>query len=433
MPTSVSKIEQAEELERLLDEWEQQRKQQEQQQEQNESKQEEPPQFPELGNSEPKYEPPPQPRFQPVESRPHQSQLTDDDRKMIALIANKLAERTGKSPEILQIILEEILNEDKKTLKVLHDYFTVAKMLSSSGNVSQKVGDMTNANLLKLTGQKLAEKIAGSGVDDTTELMRLAMLMKILDMDKTESKEQQELTTYKYPLIDPNTGQPILDANGNPVYVEYKLPAGMPPMLPFMNQPMINRRNEREEELKKELEELRSEMRKLLEEKREQEMKAMINSLQSKLEEMERRLEELKNYGGGGGVGQTGDLRSMVEQINTLKEVLSQLGYRVEEPKKEREEKREVDPIIELQRKKEEKSYELWTKHIGPALGDLIRNPDKIADMVEKLMSLFGSGRRVKYPTYPTPQAMAPTMIQAHTGPPRLEDMIKKVKNEGGK
>ena len=146
MPVNASKIEDVEELERLLDEWEEQQKKKEDQNKTNvENAQEEPPKFPSI-KEEPKYVPrPPQPKLEePINQT---QQLSDSDRKLITLLAEKLAEKTGRSPEIIQLILEEILNEDRQTLNMLRDYLSIARLLSSSGDVSQRVGDMTNASL----------------------------------------------------------------------------------------------------------------------------------------------------------------------------------------------------------------------------------------------------------------------------------------------
>ena len=337
---------------------------------------------------------------------------------MLDVIAARLSERTGRDKETIRLVLEELLNEDKDLLKTLREFSYVRQGLAS-GEVSQRYADIVGAKLISRMGAKLTEKIERHRMDlsELIELMKLKIIRDLLMDEKKEETKTQQPTVIKQPLIDPETGMPVRDATGNIVYVEYAVPPGMPPMIPYM--PFMQARSKKEEELEKKIEELRNEMKELLEEKEKAELKDKIESIVEKISDLESEVRSLKNSGGEG--GQRPSLKDLVEEINSYKQALERLGFKVVKP--EAEERRE-SPEMALERKRVEKDYELWTKHIGPAIADLIKNPNKLVDALERLARLTGGMGA---------QQQQPQPVQQVTlrGPPSLEDVMRRVRPSG--
>ena len=133
--------------------------------------------------------------------------------------------------------MEDIFNDDREVLQVIREFAMIKEGLTS-GDISRKYSDITSARLLSRLGRRLERRIDVNGTDmrELLELARIKLLLKLIEDD--EDRRPQEPVRYRIPLIDPNTGRPVTDANGNIVFMEYAAPPGSPvmPFMPFMGQ-----------------------------------------------------------------------------------------------------------------------------------------------------------------------------------------------------
>lgn len=368
MPSSAKdfqrKMEEAEQLEQILDQIEKEWLEKQQQAAQQKGQNEQPPAPPKQAQPQIVTEPP-QPQYRP----PPPSY--DEDRRNLMIIAERLSERTGRPVDQILMALEELYAEDKRLMDVIRRFSMIKRDLAT-GEVSGKYADVASARLLTKLSKRLESKFdrGGFGLDEILELYKIKLLEKILMVDEDDRKQP----VYRIPLIDPNTGEIVRDQSGNPVFIESTVPIPMP----FMQ----NNRNPREEELRHELEQLREELRKM----REEEMrKKEIEKLMEKISELETKLIELKSGGERG--GGPSSLNDMVKMIQEAQKALETLGFKVQ-----REEKK-VDPVFELQKKNLEIREQIW-RNLAPALAELVKDPRKLAQMIRDLASLLSAMRK---------------------------------------
>lgn len=390
--------------------------QQAEQQAQQEPAQTQPPQYPE-------------PSYHETTPRPAHS-FTPSERRTIHILARKMAEKKGGSVETWEAILEEIFNEDRKILSTVAQFSNIKRSLAT-GEISGRMADVEGARLIRGLGARLARKIDSGELsfDDLLKFMVFKMLYDSLKEDTRRSEEETpRYVTYRIPMVDPATGEVVRDANGNPVMIEYVAPPGSVPM-PYMYGMMGQRQSKREEELRKEIDNLRNELRRLLEEKEKEELKQKIDSLMNKIKDLETRVTELKNSGGGG--EGAGSLTEAIKELESMAHLLEQLGWKVEKPGErsagESLEKAELD----LKKMRLELEKELLGNHIGPAIAEIIKNPERIVRFLNGLRAFFtGLGGQQAPQPQAAPVQAAPIQA-APSPPPKLESLIREVEAGG--
>lgn len=202
-----------------------------------------------MEEGEPKPEPQPQP--EPVQSYPEPpapTGFTKSEEAAMDMLSEMIAKRKGMDPRAVRAILEELARTEDSVMRLIREFSTLARSMSN-GEISSRIADAMSARVLGSLGGRLARRITGSTIDisEVKELILLRMLEKLLSEDS-----QPRENRIRMPLIDPETGEPMRDRNGNIIYVEYVVGNGSVPIIPPM--PVKTRKVRELEEKIRELE-----------------------------------------------------------------------------------------------------------------------------------------------------------------------------------
>jgi len=181
------------------------------------------------------------------------------------------------------------------------------------------------------------------------------------------------------------------------------------------------------EALRKEIEEMRR--NKTIEDLVEEKVKTSLKDLKSDLDELKKSI----STGEGASVTPLQYLKTIADQVDEIQTIFSKLGFKIEKGKGGEEtvvvQPRISDKEFELKKMEAEMRKNLWEKHIGPALAELLKNPRKWIEFIETIREM-AQGRIA-------PPSTAPVKPESTvTRPPSLEEYLSKIpigeKGEGG-
>lgn len=145
--------------------------------------------------------------------------------------------------------------------------------------------------------------------------------------------------------------------------------------------PELEMLRERNEQLERELREIKELLRQKEEEEKERRLRETIKELKDEIKNIREEIVSIKNNPNIEPEVKKSAIEKLAELADQLEkemEILGKLGFKVVS----KSEPEIASKRIELEREKNKAINDLLTKHIGPALADLIRNPEKIMRLI---------------------------------------------------
>jgi len=144
--------------------------------------------------------------------------------------------------------------------------------------------------------------------------------------------------------------------------------------------PEVKALRERNEALEKEIKELKEMLMKKEIEERERKLMETIENLRKEIERVKEDINNVKNIPTDNTPKKSAleELSDMVDRLEKELSALEKLGIRIGN----KYEPEITTKRMEIEREKSRAWNELLTKHIGPALADIIKNPEKIVKLI---------------------------------------------------
>ena len=346
-------------------------------------------------------------------------------------VARATVKYISKEYNVPEEIVEEVMKEVLKEPDVVEELMGTAKKIKGivdmlkAGKISSHVADAEMAKVIKAVGDRIVEKIAGGRPWHPSpwhrypypypypyywhvcphEDMEFKSMMKtafkyavmLRMLDSVGRRDDNSILSTIVSAMSNTTSSIVSALTGkNSEQVKDEKYEELRKEIEALKQLLEKREREKEiEALRKDilqhLDQIKQELEKKLDEKvgivRER-VDALEKSYEEVVGKMKDALEGLKKAIEEGNISKAreevkkaedmfGELRQMSKTIDELKSILESLGYRVVHP-----------GSTELEKEKVDKMYSLFDKYIGPALKELITEPEKLVKAVRELRGI---------------------------------------------
>jgi len=359
------------------------------------------------------------------------------DEELLKGVARAAVKYISKEYNVPEEIVEEVVKDVLREPDIAEELMGTARKIRGivdmlrAGKISDQIADAEMAKIIKAVGDKIVEKIVGEGrtpyalypphlyrypppppypypywypaYPEDTELksllrtaLKYALMIRVLDSVGGRREDNSLLSTIVSAMS--NTTSSIVSAltgKGEEIGRDRRYEE-LRKEIESLKQLLEKKEREKEiESLRKDilqhLNQLKYELEKKLDEQVgvvRQRVEALERSYNDIVDRMRDAIDGIKRAIDEGNINKVkeevkkaedmfSELRRMSETIDELKKILESLGYKVVHP-----------GSTELEKEKVDKMYTIFDKYIGPALKELITEPEKIVKAIKELRSL---------------------------------------------